>query len=367
MGDLDGVTPVGPDENSNTVSNPFFHVLTDGTAVLHKAADSAAVSTDNGLQILAVRSDAGGSLVSADGDYTPLSVNASGELRVAATFTAGAEQAEDDAHTTGDTGNFVLAVRQDTLASSTSADGDYAAFKVNSDGALYIDGSNSTQPVSGTVAVSSVGGTVTVSNGGTFAVQVDGDALTALQLIDDIVHAEDAAHVSGDSGAFVLGVRNTALADLTSADGDYSPIATTAKGAVLSEILQGGAALSQSNPLPVSINQPAITGEVHDPKLETTVVSTATDNHDYTAVNTFRWTQAHLASSAGMKFVLSAGASGGPTAFRVGFIPRAGGETTVDLNPPKEVATGDIARVARTNRHPALSQDLSSTIVGIDT
>lgn len=35
--------------------------------------------------------------------------------------------------------------------------------------------------------------TVTVDNGGTFAVQIDGDALTALQLIDDAVAAEGAA------------------------------------------------------------------------------------------------------------------------------------------------------------------------------
>jgi hypothetical protein len=44
--------------------------------------------------------------------------------------------------------------------------------------------------------------------------------------------AEDTAHTSGNTGAFVLGVRNDANAAMTSADGDYSPIAVNNKGAV---------------------------------------------------------------------------------------------------------------------------------------
>ena len=45
----------------------------------------------------------------------------------------------------------------------------------------------------GDVDVTSVAGNVTVINGGTFATQVDGAALTALQLVDDVVHSGDAA------------------------------------------------------------------------------------------------------------------------------------------------------------------------------
>lgn len=44
--------------------------------------------------------------------------------------------------------------------------------------------------------------------------------------------AEDSAHTSGNTGAFILGVRNDANAAMTSADGDYSPIAVNNKGAV---------------------------------------------------------------------------------------------------------------------------------------
>lgn len=44
--------------------------------------------------------------------------------------------------------------------------------------------------------------------------------------------AEDSAHVSGNTGSFVLGVRNDLNANMTNADGDYSPVAVNDKGAV---------------------------------------------------------------------------------------------------------------------------------------
>ena len=44
--------------------------------------------------------------------------------------------------------------------------------------------------------------------------------------------AEDSAHTSGNTGAFVLGVRNDSNTAMTSANGDYSPIAVNDKGAV---------------------------------------------------------------------------------------------------------------------------------------
>src|SRR3990172_2385869 len=56
--------------------------------------------------------------------------------------------------------------------------------------------------------------TVTVSNAGVFAVQVDGAALTALQLIDDVVFVDDAAFtVATSKGAVVMGVNTTDAVD----------------------------------------------------------------------------------------------------------------------------------------------------------
>lgn len=104
------------------------------------AEDSAHASGDNGQFILAVRNDAGGSLVGADGDYAPLQVNANGELLVAADISVvtGSDKAEDSAHSDGAIGTFILGVRQDTLAASTSTDGDYNSIKTNSRGAAWV-------------------------------------------------------------------------------------------------------------------------------------------------------------------------------------------------------------------------------------
>jgi hypothetical protein len=52
---------------------------------------------------------------------------------------AGAEYAEDSGHSSTDTGNFILGVRNDTLAALGGTDGDYVPFQMNSSGALFID------------------------------------------------------------------------------------------------------------------------------------------------------------------------------------------------------------------------------------
>ncbi|TXH10647.1 MAG: hypothetical protein E6R04_04760 [Spirochaetes bacterium] len=113
------------------------------------AEDSAHASGDLGQQILAVRQDTEGSLVSADGDYSPLSLTATGRLRVDAevSVTTGSDKAEDSAHASGDIGTYILGVRQDTLANSTSADGDYGSLKLDSLGRLWTNAA-----VSGDVA-----------------------------------------------------------------------------------------------------------------------------------------------------------------------------------------------------------------------
>lgn len=113
---------------------------------------------------------------------------------------------------------------------------------------LPVDGSGVTQPVSGTVTAdlgatdnavldaiaASVAGTLTVgshavTNAGTFAVQVDGSALTALQLIDDVVFADDAAFTLGTSkGVMMMGFAGTQSVDAN----DAAAIAITTAGAV---------------------------------------------------------------------------------------------------------------------------------------
>lgn len=112
-----------------------------------KAEDSAHVSGDTGSFILGVRNDNDATLTSADGDYSPLAVDQYGRLKTVTDLDVDFDfvYAEDSAHSSGDLGAFTLGVRQATLADSVSADGDYAAFKLNDRGAMW------TAPV-GTVA-----------------------------------------------------------------------------------------------------------------------------------------------------------------------------------------------------------------------
>lgn len=100
------------------------------------AEDSASAGGEDGVMVLAVRRDTPSSGVSADGDFAALSVDSNGALRV--TGAAGTTQyTEDGASAGGESLCLAGAIRQDTLSSSTSADGDYAALKVTAAGRLY--------------------------------------------------------------------------------------------------------------------------------------------------------------------------------------------------------------------------------------
>ena len=119
-------------------SDEALDVNVAGSSTAH-AEDTAHTSGDEGNMILAVRQDAAGSLVDADGDYAPLQVDANGRLRVDAevSVATGSDKAEDSAHVSGDIGSYMLSVREDVLATSTSADGDYQSLKTDNLGRLW--------------------------------------------------------------------------------------------------------------------------------------------------------------------------------------------------------------------------------------
>ena len=274
---------------------------------------------------------------------------------------AGAEYAEDAAHTTADTGNFILGVRNNTLGALGDENGDYVPFQMNALGALYVEvasssvddsifvdnagftlttskvnvaggvyqsstpgtlndndagaillnstagqmvelmassaaigsvsvsnlladghavtidniasnevyvrgsgtagtadagvvtvqgiASGTAQPVSGTffqstqpVSLASVPSHA-VTNGGTFAVQEDGSALTALQLIDDTVAVLGTATYTETStkGSVVGAVRNDTLATLADTDNEIAPLQVNASGALYTTEASGQA------------------------------------------------------------------------------------------------------------------------------
>jgi hypothetical protein len=189
---------------------------------------------------------------------------------------------EDAVHSTGASGIMPLAVRNDVLATLADTDGDYAPLQVNASGALFIqegaaldvsaatvtvDASGVAVPVTdnganlstdwggtvppigagveatalrvtlatdstGVVSVDDNGAALTVDNAGTFATQVDGDALTALQLIDNIVNTADGAAGATPTGVAPLAVRDDSLSALTPIEGDFVPLRVNSTGAL---------------------------------------------------------------------------------------------------------------------------------------
>ena len=79
----------------------------------------------------------------------------------------------------------------------------------------------------------------TVVGTGTLATQESGAALTALQLIDNLVLLEDAAHANGDPGVQLLAVRRDANTTLAVADNDYGPLQLNADGSLKVAITAG--------------------------------------------------------------------------------------------------------------------------------
>lgn len=263
------------------------------------AEDAAHVSGDVGTLSLAVRKDANTTFVSTDGDYSPLQVDANGALKVNITAGAGSggtaatddaaftvasgsgtpmmgvvtadsvdsgdvgvvgmlanrqlkitlynssgvEQsvgggtqfAEDAASTSGDTGTVALAVRQDTIANSTSTDGDYGTLKINSVGRMYTSATIDAALPAGANAIGKL-----AANSGVDIGDIDITSVIAGTGATNLGKAEDAAAASGDTGVGLLSVRQDTLASSTSTDGDYAAVKSSSTGAVYVNVAEGG-------------------------------------------------------------------------------------------------------------------------------
>mgnify|MGYP001612758565 CR=1 FL=1 len=208
---------------------------------LEKAEDAGHTTGDSGVMLLAVRSSTATPLAGTNLDYIPLITDANGRLWVTAlidtalpagtnaigklsansgvdigdvdvtsivpgTGATNLGKAEDAAHVSADTGVMALAVRSNTAASTSGADGDYQPLITNTTGHLWVDASGQTLTV----------GSHNVTNAGTFAVQATLAAGAA-----NIAKAEDAASADADVGVPALAVRKATPANTSGLDGDY--------------------------------------------------------------------------------------------------------------------------------------------------
>ena len=322
--------------------------------------DTSHFTADIGNYVLAVRNDTLSAIVNNDKDYAPFQVNALGALYVevaSGTITTASESAEDTSHFTDDIGTFIMAVRHDTLSTLVNNNNDYAGLQVDADGALYCtirDGGNS----------------ITVD-----AVNLD---------IRDIVHTQDSIQIGDgtsitldigevdsvagatDSGILALAVRDDALTTLTPADGDYTQLRVDSTGRLWTI---GTLSNTETTPIYVYQVNSVVSGyEIHSYDTQAALASDTPDNHDYTVTGTnFMLKQILVSSSGACKIEVQTGPVASLATIAVGFIPKHGGSWDWTLAVAKEVpvtSTGTV-RVIRTNREGA-AQDVYSTIIGND-
>jgi len=395
----DGSFPglVSKDRDVNAVTNPIWVNLSDGTNAypvgggVEAAALRVTIANDS-TGLLSV-DDNGGSLtidnstlavvgggteatalrVTIANDSTGLlsiddggsSITVDGTVAISGTVATNYEYAEDTAHVTADVGVQVLVVRNDTLASLVSADGDYAPLQVNADGALY---------VSGTFAAADV-----KVDDSAFAVGTDSVGVSGYLADETTPDSVD----EGDVGAARMTLDRKQIMVIADATTDSQRLAIDASG--LAQVDVAAHALTNANALPISKDNSAnaeanpiyvynvanvVSGtEVHDYDTAAAIASDATSDHDYAVTGTtFFLKSVIVAGSGNIKFEVQGGPTAGPTTIAVGFLTGRQGDTQqLFFDPPVEVlpaATG-VVRIIRTNRQGAAT-DLYSTIIGSD-
>lgn len=163
---------------------------TSGTQYTEGDTDASITGT-----ALMFESNTGTNAVSVVSNSAPLPISdASGSITVDGTVTASAQPGVDIGDVTINNASGASAVNIQDGGNSITVDGTFW---------------QTTQPVSLASVPSHA-----VTNAGTFAVQVDGSALTSLQLIDDTIFSDDAAFTPGTSKVSVVGFQ----ADETSTD-----------------------------------------------------------------------------------------------------------------------------------------------------
>lgn len=143
-------------------------------------------------------SDGSGNAITSTGNALDVNI-ASGSISI------GAEYAEDSAFTEADVGLHLLSVRQDTLATSTSADGDYGSIKANSKGEIYMKDADVLSELQGGISVDDGGGSITVD-----AVDLDIRDLTAASdSVESWTHDGSGNAISSTGGSLDVNITNS--------------------------------------------------------------------------------------------------------------------------------------------------------------
>ena len=330
MADLFGATLVSADENVNTVTNQMFVQLTDGTTGITNTGSSLNVAVT---------------------DMIP------------GTGATNIGKAESSTHTSGDVGIEALGVRQDSV-SVLAADGEYIPFSMNSSGDLRVtlDGESLTIT---NVSVKVDDTAFAVASDSVTAIGFLADE-TSPDSVDEGDIGIPRMTLDRKVLTRIVGASDADRWDIDSSGHGQVDLAAVSVTAV--PVSKDGSANSSSNPIFVqTVNTGTSSTEIHDYDTAT-VAGSGTSNHDYTVANTtFFLRQVLFSSSGGGKAEIQTGPVAGLVTQAVIFVPKQGGSErwTPPVAVEVPVASTGTVRVIRTNREGA-SQDLYSTIVGDD-
>ena len=203
MADIQTQLPIKITDNSNTVAVTAGSALKVDNSAVTQPVSGTVTNVPSGTQTVAgtvTNVPSGTQTVAGTVTNVP-----SGTQTVAGSTTAVGAKAEDAAHSSGDAGHFVLAVRNDSATATTTTDGDYSQISTDSagrvgisdlGGSITVDGTvtnvpSGTQTVAGTVTnvpsgTQTVAGTVTTVPSGT---QTVAGSFAAGEITSGIVHS----------------------------------------------------------------------------------------------------------------------------------------------------------------------------------
>ena len=209
--------------------------------------DEASANPIVGNATLMERDDALAGVTPAEADWIALRGSAEGALwtqdfnsdAILADTTAlvAAVSLEDVASAGADQGIVALAIRDDTLDARSGTEGDFEYLHTDATGALWVQEAT---PMDVSAATVTVDGTVTANLGatdnavlddivdGTLQVQVSGDALTAVQLIDNSIVADDAAFTPATTSVTMAGAEFDDAAPDSVGEGDGGAVRMSA-------------------------------------------------------------------------------------------------------------------------------------------
>lgn len=355
MADFDSSLPIRTQTNGDVAVK-----IVDGTVV------SNALTVDSSGKVTVKLDDAAGTGITSTliASKQSLDVNVANTTPIPVTGTITAVNSSVSATGATPPSDATYIAGSVTTAAPTYVSGQMDPLSLTTAGALRVDGSATTQPISGSVTVSS--GAITVS--GTVAVS---------SIADPVVVSSITAPVAISSIASPLPAGTNTIGAVTQASGPWTQNLTqilgsapSASNALPAQLSTGGAYVSATNPLPVTLDPEAAGTPVSDYKNASAIASGASDNHDYTvtALKTLYLEGIRSSASGKAKMVVQVEtgvATGVFTTHYTMFNSTATPNMNLDVPSPLKIAAGIRVRVIMSNRD-LLAEDLYSTIAGFE-